>query len=105
MRPLLLFLLVSVLVVLLTPSINGVPSESLVLHLTLSTAKSIRQECGREAGSGDIPILGYFEQKGNSLVNIRVPAMEGMECEMWREAYCRFQERLFPLGKAGLGEN
>jgi hypothetical protein len=27
--------------------------------LTLSTARSIGQECGREAGSGDIPILEY----------------------------------------------
>ncbi len=58
--------------------------------LTLSTARSIGQECGREAGSGDIPILGYSEQKGNTLVNIRVPAMEGMECEMW----CYEQENM-----------
>ncbi len=39
--------------------------------LTLSAAESIGQECGREAGSGDIPILEYSEQRGNSLVNIR----------------------------------
>lgn len=58
--------------------------------LTLSAAESIGQEYGREAGSGNIPILGYFEQKGNTLVNIRVPAMEGMECEIW----CYEQENM-----------
>ena len=30
-----------------------------------------------------MPILRYAERKGNTLVNIRVPAIDGLECEIW----------------------
>ena len=42
---------------------------------------------GQEQGGGtmaaDVPILKYEERKGNTLVNIQVPDIDGLECEIW----------------------
>jgi hypothetical protein len=55
MRTLLLFLLVSVLMVLFTSSVNGVPSESLVLYLTFDgTRADIARDCSRYGNDGVI---------------------------------------------------
>ena len=53
MKKLPLFLLVSVLMVLFTSSVNGVPSESLVLYLTFDGTKAdIAQDYSQYGNSG-----------------------------------------------------
>jgi len=51
--------------------------------LTLSAAGIIGQEHREKAASDGVPVLKYVERDGRGLVNIRVPTIEGMECEMW----------------------
>ncbi|MFC1712878.1 hypothetical protein ACFL6S_04365 [Candidatus Poribacteria bacterium] len=56
---------------------------AITLLLTLSATSLIGQEHGGKAMSDNVPILEYVERDDRGLVNIKVPAIEGMECEIW----------------------
>jgi len=56
---------------------------AITILLTLSATGITGQEHREKAAPDGVPVLKYIERDGRGLVNIRVPAIEGMECEMW----------------------
>ena len=56
---------------------------AITLLLALSATGLTGQEHEEKAVSDAVPVLEYFERDECGMVSIRVPGIEGMDCELW----------------------